>query len=164
MNGTWEYYGLIGIHDQTTLATTLVASPFTNNSVNEDDAPLGPNTALIPGETGGGFIQIATATEEFSDHGTGSVPGLLNVHGGANFFCGEWTAFTVEPDINSVSGNIDVMYDGDVFQNSEYNDNCTELTLGGKTILQDLFYSSTLSRLGKWRLHGEYSVPICISK
>ena len=137
VNGTWDYYGLIAVHDPTTELPTLVGSPFTNGTL-----AAGPGDGVgpfaVPCESGGGSITIGTTSPiACGDERPPTMPGLLNVHGGANFFCGEWTYFTAIPDLNGVSGNIDVMFDGNVFPNTVVTSTTTGLlTLDGKTILQ----------------------------
>jgi len=131
VNGTWNYYGLVDTHDATTSIPVTIGSPFTNGDLVSDESHNG-----MPAECGGGIIQIGT----YADVSADDFPGTLIVHAGANFFCGEWTSFTVTPDENNVSGDIDVLYGGDVFPiwNSGHHiaDTTGMLTLDGKTILQ----------------------------
>jgi|GEM_PF-1380424 len=147
VHGTWNYYGLVAVHDPTTQAATLNASPFTNGSLQCD--ACGTNIAVYPQESGGGFIQIGNYWQDVEDAGV-DMPATLIVHAGANFFCGEWTSFSITPDDNGISGNVDVLYEPSVFPilNSTYwidespspdflnCDTTGMLTLDGKTVLQ----------------------------
>ncbi len=140
VNGTWNYYGLVEVHDPTTLAPTLIGTPFTNGTLNWDNWVFpGLPVTNVPCETGGGNIQIGTSWQDVEGTVT-DVPGTLIVHGGANFVCGEWTQFSITPDGNEFAGNIDVLYGGDVFpiNNASFNtyDTTGTMTLDGQTVLK----------------------------
>ncbi len=134
VNGTWDYYGLIAVHDPTTLASTVIGSPFTNGSL-VSDLNAGAWT-IYPMETGGGAIKIGTHWQTVGGDGGVDMPGTLNVHGGANFYCGEWTPFTIAPDGTGVSGRIDVLNENSVFPINSTIKMTGSLTLDGKTTLQ----------------------------
>ncbi|MDP4244125.1 MAG: hypothetical protein Q8921_15485, partial [Bacteroidota bacterium] len=160
VHGMWDYYGLLSQHDPTTLAATLIASPFTDGNLEPDSRCTGCLVQYDVEEIGGGAIQVATFRDaSFADH-----PGVLTLHGGANFWTGEWTSLTVAPDGSGMSGNIDVLYDGNVWPSDNSRtptglpDTTGIMSLHGQITLtrasQSTAYSSSADWAANWAAGG----------